>query len=335
MTRHDPSQPKLTVVIPAFNVAPYIDECLDSVFSQEGCQEFEVVVVDDGSTDGTGDALRRRAELETRLNVITSQNGGPGHARNLGVETARSDIIIFLDSDDRMMPGRLRHQGNFMLHQPAADVTFGDAILQGLRAPALQVWDLPAFPAEEFREIRQTLQRFLVDGCFINFSTSAVKRSLYLASGGQTQDRRMPEDMEFWCRLAGDDRRFFVTRQNYAWYRRERPGSLMSSSFGYIAPTMLLAQQLRLHAMSLPPDERAKAQRQMDWRANMYLRYLWAFERHQLDEASAELADVVSWHVIKRWHVAKLVPSSVGRGARKLKRWARDHARQGLQPRRQ
>lgn len=319
MTQHDPSGPKLTVVIPAFNVAPYIDDCLDSVFSQEGCQDFEVVVVDDGSTDGTGDLVRRIAAEEPRLRLITSANGGVGSARNLAVQAARGEIILFLDADDKMLQGRLSHQGGFMLNHPEATVTFGDAIVQNDRHTALYAWKLPPLDIGAFREVERPLSRFLADGCYLNVSTSAIRRSDYLSIGLQSPDRRIAEDMDLWCRIAVAGGRFFVTQHLYAWYRREGHGNLMSSAFAYEAPTRFLAVQLRLHARSLSWEERARAQKQLDLRANMYLRRLWAFDRHQLNNASADLVDVVSPHIIRRWRIARIVPAFVGRGLRRLK----------------
>jgi len=97
-----------SVIIPAFNAEKYISNCLDSVFAQHTDYRFEVIVIDDGSTDKTSEIVSS-GYPEVRL--FTKKNGGPGSARNLGVELALSDIIIFLDADDRMLPGRIEFQG--------------------------------------------------------------------------------------------------------------------------------------------------------------------------------------------------------------------------------
>ncbi|MES2699616.1 MAG: glycosyltransferase family A protein [Pseudomonadota bacterium] len=88
--------PKFSVIIPSYNRKRYLSECLDSVFTQS-YPPFEVIVVDDGSTDGTVEIL----SADTRqLTLIRQQNAGPGAARNRGASIATGDYLAFLDSDD-------------------------------------------------------------------------------------------------------------------------------------------------------------------------------------------------------------------------------------------
>jgi glycosyltransferase involved in cell wall biosynthesis len=94
----DPA-PVLTVVIPVYNVEPYLAECLDSVLGQS-LTALEVIAVDDGSTDGCLDILRQYAARDPRLRVLTQQNAGQGAARNHGVGEARGEFLTFCDSDD-------------------------------------------------------------------------------------------------------------------------------------------------------------------------------------------------------------------------------------------
>lgn len=88
--------PKVSVIIPAYNCEKYIDKCLESVFAQN-YPSLEVVVVNDGSTDGTGERLKR---YEDRIHLITTENGGSARARNIGLENSEGEFILFLDSDD-------------------------------------------------------------------------------------------------------------------------------------------------------------------------------------------------------------------------------------------
>jgi len=95
---------KLSVIIPVYNVQPYLDECLNSVFNQK-VSELEVVLVDDGSTDGSGDLCERHAKERPQIRVIHQQNRGLSSARNAGLSIATGDIITFLDADDRLGTG--------------------------------------------------------------------------------------------------------------------------------------------------------------------------------------------------------------------------------------
>lgn len=94
---------KTVFVIPVYNVAPYLDRCVESVLSQT-LQDFEIVLVDDGSTDGSGQSCDEWASRDIRIRVLHRQNGGLGAARNTGIEDVLSrkhdGWITFLDSDD-------------------------------------------------------------------------------------------------------------------------------------------------------------------------------------------------------------------------------------------
>src|SRR4051812_43314767 len=100
----DTSAPLVSVVIPLYHKAPYIDRCLDSVAAQT-VTGYEVIVVDDGSTDGGLDLVRARRD--PRLRAFSQAHAGEGAARNRGVAMARADWVAFLDADDEWMPGFL------------------------------------------------------------------------------------------------------------------------------------------------------------------------------------------------------------------------------------
>ena len=88
-----------SIIIPVYNVEPYLRECLDSMLAQT-CGDWEAVCVDDGSTDGSAAILADYASRDSRIHVVTQPNGGLSAARNTGLDHARGDYILFLDSDD-------------------------------------------------------------------------------------------------------------------------------------------------------------------------------------------------------------------------------------------
>jgi glycosyltransferase involved in cell wall biosynthesis len=98
---------QLSIVIPAFNAQDYIGGSISSAMQQEGVS-LEVIVVDDRSTDSTGEIVRKIAESDPRLTLLTlPENGGPSVARNAGIAVARGAWIALLDADDAFEPGRL------------------------------------------------------------------------------------------------------------------------------------------------------------------------------------------------------------------------------------
>jgi hypothetical protein len=92
--------PRISVIVPLYNKAGYIDRCLDAILGQS-FTDFELIVVNDGSTDGSEKAVERRLDPhDPRLRLVSQQNAGPGSARNHGVRLAQSPLVAFLDGDD-------------------------------------------------------------------------------------------------------------------------------------------------------------------------------------------------------------------------------------------
>jgi len=96
----------VSCVIPVFNGEAYLDDAIDSVLRQEH-RPLEVIVVDDGSTDGTAGVARSRGDA---VRYVRQTNAGPSSARNRGIEEARGALVAFLDADDRWLDGKLSRQ---------------------------------------------------------------------------------------------------------------------------------------------------------------------------------------------------------------------------------
>ena len=93
----------VSVVIPAYNAANSINECLDAAVSQT-YKNFEIIIIDDGSKDNTADVCNRYAEKDSRIKVIKQENAGPSAARNNGIRIAQGEFIVFWDADDYPEP---------------------------------------------------------------------------------------------------------------------------------------------------------------------------------------------------------------------------------------
>src|SRR4051812_26717767 len=91
--------PRVSVVVPIFNVEPYLAECLESIAGQT-FDDLEVIVVDDGSTDGSAAIAQTFVDRDDRFRMITQPNGGLGNARNNGAAHAVGEFLAFVDSDD-------------------------------------------------------------------------------------------------------------------------------------------------------------------------------------------------------------------------------------------
>lgn len=116
------ASPKISVVVPCFNAAPYICATLRSVFAQSGF-ELDVIVVDDGSTDGSAEVV---AKAFPTVTLLRQPNLGAAAARNAGIARARHDWIAFADADDLWLPGKLTSQWRLIDSEPAARMVYSD-----------------------------------------------------------------------------------------------------------------------------------------------------------------------------------------------------------------
>lgn len=92
-------KPKLSIIIPVYNVELYLDKCIESIRNQT-LREIEIILVNDGSTDSSGYICKKYAELDSRIKIITKPNGGLSSARNAGIKASKAEYIGFVDGDD-------------------------------------------------------------------------------------------------------------------------------------------------------------------------------------------------------------------------------------------
>ncbi len=112
-----PDKPKITIIVPVYNAAKYLPDALDSLLSQT-FQDFEIVAVNDGSTDDSGDILERYAARNPRVRVLHQENAGSGAARNRAIAVAGGRYIAQQDADDLSAPTRLERQAAFLDSHP-------------------------------------------------------------------------------------------------------------------------------------------------------------------------------------------------------------------------
>ena len=89
----------ISIIVPVYNVEEYLPACLDSIINQT-YTEIEIILVDDGSTDSSGEICDRYAKIDERVKVIHKSNGGLSDSRNVGIQVAKGEYIGFVDSDD-------------------------------------------------------------------------------------------------------------------------------------------------------------------------------------------------------------------------------------------
>lgn len=194
--------PRVSVVMPAYNCAATVRDAVDSVLAQDDI-DLELIVVDDGSTDGTRDVL---AGYGKRLRLLRQANAGPAAARNRALALARGEYIAFLDADDLWLPGKLRAQLDYFARHPDIDVVYGHWIRWNAGEPP------PASPPDT-EGIDETASGWIYTGMLldsmIHSITALVRRDVIDAIGGFDESLRTGEDYDFWLRVT---RRYRVAK---------------------------------------------------------------------------------------------------------------------------
>jgi len=211
MTQSVFRSPRVSVVMPAYNTEPYIAAAVRSAL-EAGVPEVEVLVVDDGSTDGTLAAVRGIGD--PRVIVIEApRSGGPSRPRNIGLARARAPYVSMLDSDDVLKPGKLAASVAALQRCPTAGFAFGDYesmdedgnVFETSCAYAYPVFRaLKSEPAGEgWRLIPQReLARGLLYENFIGTSGVVLRKDLAVRLGGFYEELPNADDIDLWYRLA-------------------------------------------------------------------------------------------------------------------------------------
>lgn len=194
-------QPKVSVVIPAYNSSPFIAATLRSALDQT-YDNYEIIVVDDGSTDDTLQVVNSFVSSSCDLvgkpiRILSKSNGGPASARNLAIRNSTGKYIAFLDGDDMWMPDKLAEQVEFLERHPEVGMVYAEAIVFSEQNGQ-----------KEFRETigytGETSFCHLLLGDHIPNSTVMIRRECVDKIGWLNESRELVavEDYEYWLRLA-------------------------------------------------------------------------------------------------------------------------------------
>lgn len=187
---------KVSVIIPLYNQRAFVEEAVASALGQP--QTGEVIVVDDGSTDGGGTLVRKLARENRKLIVLSHPGGirrGVGATRNAAMHTARYSHLAFLDADDIMLPGRFEQTERLFVRHPEADGV-AEALGYEGRSEALTMPEVRITPENLFFEMDPFGKKGHFSVCGLTVKKSAVDRA-----GGFDEELRIGEDTEWLARL--------------------------------------------------------------------------------------------------------------------------------------
>lgn len=309
-------QPKVTVLIPAYNVERYVLETLKSVSSQT-FRDFEILVIDDGSSDRTAEILAQHAACEPRLVVHRQANAGISAALNKGIELARGRYIARIDGDDLMLPDRLAKQVEFLDAHP--DAGFCASCLDLIDAQGRVFGQHDYGPRDE-----SELASFHDRGIPLVYTHPSVmlRTDAVRAAGGYDKAREPCEDMDLFCRLVRAGKPGYVLPERLIRYR-VHGGSISAQK----TERQVLMQELikEEHLGLLPPGIRGltdyvglRARRPWFKRAS---EYLWLKAETRLRVARYRAAEGAwAWMLLNYAVASTLRPLAATRKAMSLMR---------------
>jgi glycosyltransferase involved in cell wall biosynthesis len=184
---------RVSVVMPCYNAARYLNDAIQSLHAQT-YDNFEVLAVNDGSTDNTGALLEHHAARDPRVRVFSQKNAGPSAARNAALRQVNGEYVCFLDADDVLLPEKIERQVRFLQEHPQVDLVYADYYTSDSQL------NLTALTAVRITE-DDTLEGLAMRNRFPPLA-AMFRRRLMDAVGEFDESFRMAEDWDYWIRWA-------------------------------------------------------------------------------------------------------------------------------------
>ncbi len=245
--------PAVSVIVPAYNVAPYVGATIESALAQT-FTDLEVIVVDDGSTDETAAVVRRYCDADERVRLIQQPNGGLSAARNAALAASRGLYIALLDGDDSWDPRFLDAQLAVFHSRSDVSIVTGNACFLGGTHSGEPVRPVPD------RRQEPTLASIIADENAV-FIMSVFHRRVYETIGGFDERMRTNEDYDYWLRAAAAGFRFARNPTPLGTYRR-RDDSLSAGDIRMLTGILCVYAKTR-PALQDRPVERALLDQQV------------------------------------------------------------------------
>lgn len=286
--------PRVSVVIPLFDKAPYVQRALDSVFCQN-LTEFEIIVIDDGSTDGAPQALATMTD--PRLTIHRQANAGVSSARNRGITLARAPWVAFLDADDEWSPNFLESTVRIAEASPMVSAVFSNLVDHRAGRPLINRVNRTEFLLQDYFSFL-----LLNEGIGMSSSSVLASKAHLDASGGFPESVHHGEDIDLWARLAWSGEVAFCA-DAYAIWHSEVPNSASKNTQAAIDeyPIFLRSYEEWDSQGRIPQHLRASSRRYATW---VLARHVMELAHHgRAAEAQARLgrrrwralADVLLW----------------------------------------
>ncbi|MGX8704985.1 MAG: glycosyltransferase family 2 protein [bacterium] len=236
----------ISIIIPVYNVAEYLPQCLDSVLSQT-YRNLEIIAIDDGSTDESGNILDQYAEKDSRIRVIHKPNGGVSSARNVGLKAATGDYIGFIDADDWIEPDMYEKLERILRENDAAICGFFD-YPYGMSKPIPRGRN----PVQKCGFEEAVIQVLSRDGYYVTLWNKAFRRHVVEGIAFDTALSFGEDEVWLMQALRRCKGVTFLPEPLYHWRKRE--GSV--TRFSHITDRQLSLLEAKKKSFDLLPDRK-------------------------------------------------------------------------------
>lgn len=266
---------QFSVIVPVYNVRPYLDACVQSILSQSFA-DYEMLLIDDGSTDGSGEACDVWAKTDSRIRVVHQPNGGSSAARNTGIREAKGEYLLFLDSDDYWHVQNGLEQLNEILQKQSKPL---DVILFGYRKSNLKTKKETRYlldPLPQCQTGNEQKKELLARRQYSNSPcTKLIHRSFLLQNKISFPVGRKSEDLIYCREILTQMRSFSVCPDALLTYQTSRTGSNTTAFTEQNYRDILEQMQADLAALeNATPTERALGRAFWAEQACWFLGYL-------------------------------------------------------------
>lgn len=221
--------PKVSVILPVYDGEKYLAEAIDSVLAQT-FSDWELIIVNDGSTDGSGEIIDRYVKGDPRIRAFYQENSGQSSARNFGAQESTADYVAFIDQDDRFWPTKLQKTISFFERRPDYGMVYSDFDLIDRKGRVFTASTLTSGrpPLPPGTHPKYSLLEFLRGDAFILPGASVIRRELFRSIGGFDPRLSGYEDDDLFLRIFQRARMHFLKEALLQW-------RVYGSSYSYSA----------------------------------------------------------------------------------------------------
>lgn len=208
------NKPKVSVIIPVYNGAKNLKETIESILNQT-FKDFEVIVIDDCSTDNSREIVTKYFGSKVKLIVHQKNMGGPAPTKNTGINEAKGEYLAFTDHDDIWFPTKLEKQIAVLEEdkEAVANFTNGYILNNDTGENIAQRWG----KINEKPERKETLEKLLNQNFILSTTSALIRKSVIAKIGGFDDKMKLADDYEMWLRLANTGRLTFIFEPLFQW----------------------------------------------------------------------------------------------------------------------